>query len=184
MEFPKSDLWNYSTQLWTLPGIESICLELQSSHAADVNLLLYCCWAGEQQRKLTDINIRSLLKAADSWQTIIKPLRESRKLMQQNLIAMPPDLVDQTLHNIVEMELNAEHMEQLALDKALALEALTACEESVIECSLINLKTYMQTLEQASGNADSTPAISQLLSSIHQDEEAVQMALMTAMASG
>ncbi len=183
MEFPKSDLWNYSTQLWTLPGVEKVCLELQSSFEADANLLLYCCWSGEQQRRLTEENIQSLLSAANSWQTVIKPLRESRKLMQKDLIAMPPELVDQTLHNICEMELNAEHMEQLALEKALMQDALPPCNESVIECSLHNLKSYMQSLHPEADQTEITGALSQLLSSIHQDEEAVQMALMTTMAS-
>ncbi len=184
MEFPKSDLWNYSTQLWTLPGVESTCLELQANCSADVNLLLYCCWTGDQQRRLTDENIQSLLNAANSWQTVIKPLRESRKLMQKNLIAMPAELVDQTLQNICEMELNAEHMEQLSLEKALTLNALKPCEDTAIECSLFNLKMYAQSLDQDGNQADITSSISQLLSSIHQDEEAVQMALMTSMASG
>lgn len=175
MEFPNSDFWNYSSQLWTLPGVEKVCLELQNEHQADVNILLYCCWLGDQKRSINSDHIPVLLDALESWLTIIKPLRESRKLMQQSLIAMPPSMVDQTLNNISEMELNAEHMAQLALEKALTISQLKESEApSELACSLANLLVYCNTLE----TTDLKPQLSELLNGIYQDEEAMQAAMM------
>jgi len=184
MDYPNSEFWNYSTQVWTLPGIEPTCLELQNEHLANVNLLLYCCWVGDKSLCINDDDLQVLLDTTQPWQTIIKPLRNSRKMMQQNLIAMPASMIKQTISNISEMELNAEHMEQMALEKALNLEQIAPCTEpSNIECSLLNLSTYLQSLESISSTEQLMPLIIQLLNAIYQDEEAVQLALMNSAAN-
>lgn len=184
MDFPNSDFWNYSTQIWTLPEVEAICLDLQNNYGANINMLLYCCWVGDKKLSLNDDDLQVLLDTVQPWQTIIKPLRDSRKMMQQHLIAMPANMVDQTVNNITEMELNAEHMSQMALEKALNLKKISPClepssDDAGIECSLSNLKSYIQTLENIPSENELMPQISQLLTSIYQDEESVQMALMS-----
>ncbi|VAW58316.1 hypothetical protein MNBD_GAMMA08-2651 [hydrothermal vent metagenome] len=179
MDFPKSEFWNYSTQIWTLPNVESLCLELQNDHDINVNLMLYCCWVGDKNLNLNDDDLQILLDTIQPWQTMIKPLRDSRKLMQQHLIAMPANMIDQTLENISEMELNAEHMAQLALEKALKPEKISPCKnQSHIECSLSNIKIYVGSLSNIASIDEIMPQISQLLTAIFQDEEAVQMAMM------
>jgi len=180
MDFPNSELWNYSTQIWTLPEVEAICLDLQNNFEANINILLYCCWVGDKRLSLNDDDIQSLLDSIQPWQTIIKPLRDSRKLMQQHLIAMPANMIDQTISNISEMELNAEHMSQLAIEKALKSEDISHCsDQNNIECSLNNIKTYLNSLDSNTSADEIMPQISQLLTAIFQDEEAVQMAMMT-----
>ena len=180
MDFPNSELWNYSTQIWTLPEVERICIDMQNDHDINVNILLYCCWAGEKNLILSDDDMQALLDTVQPWQTIIKPLRDSRKMMQQHLIAMPANMVDQTVANMSEMELNAEHMTQLAMEKVLKLESISpAPDQSNIECSLNNIKAYIDSLEGISSISDVMPQISQLLTAIYQDEEAVQMAMMS-----
>lgn len=180
MDFPTSELWNYSTQIWTLPEVETICLDLQDNYDANVNMLLYCCWIGDKNLSLNDDDLQALLDTVQPWQTIIKPLRDSRKMMKQQLIALPSSLIDQTVSNITEMEVNAEHMTQLALEKVLRPEKISPCiEQSAIECSLNNIKTYINSLDNISSPDEIMPQISQLLTAIFQDEEAVQMAMMS-----
>ena len=184
MDYPNSEFWNYSTQIWTLPGLEAICLELQNKHDTNVNILLYCCWLGDKRLCLNDDDLQMLLDTTKPWQTIIQPLRDSRKMMKQSLLAMPSKMIDQTLNNINEMELNAEHMEQLALEKILNLSHVSPCSsQSDVECSLINLVAYLSSLENISSTEDIMPQLSELLIAIYQDEEAVQLALMTSAAT-
>lgn len=184
MDYPNSEFWNYSTQIWTLPGIEKVCLELQNEFETNVNILLYCSWTGDKKLRINDDDLQMLLDTAQPWQTIIKPLRDSRKMMKQSLLAMPPEMVDQTLKNIKEMELNAEHMEQLALEKILNLNSLTPCSsQSSVQCSLTNLVIYLSSIENISSTEDLMPQLSELLNAIYQDEEAVQLALMSSAAS-
>lgn len=180
MDYPNSEFWNYSTQIWTLPGLETTCLELQNKHEVNVNILLYCCWTGDKNLSINDDDLQMLLDTTQPWQTIIKPLRDSRKMMKQSLLAMPSKMVDQTLKNINEMELNAEHMEQLALEKTLNLSSISPCSnQSNIECSLTNLMTYLSSIESISSSDDLMRQLSELLNAIYQDEEAVQLALMS-----
>jgi len=187
MDFPNSELWNYSTQIWTLPDVEKICLTLQTNFDTDTNMLLYCCWVGDKNLNLNDDDLQALLDTIQPWQTIIKPLRESRKLIQQQSIAMPSSLKDQTISNMNDMELNAEHMAQLALEKALKLENIASyaqktegqdTENNGIGCSLVNIKTYLSALDSLTSTEEIMPQISQLLTAIFQDEEAVQLAMM------
>ena len=180
MDFPTSELWNYSTQIWTLPDVEAICLDLQDNYAANANMLLYCCWVGDKSLSLNDDDLQILLDTIQPWHTIIKPLRDSRKMMKQQLIALPANMIDQTVSNISEMELNAEHMAQLALEKALRPDKIAPCDSlSAIECSLNNIKAYINSLDSISSTDEIMPQISQLLTAIFQDEEAVQMAMMS-----
>ena len=180
MDFPKSEFWNYSTQIWTLPQVEAICLDLQNDYDANVNMLLYCCWLGDKNLSFNDDDLQTLLDTIQPWQIMIKPLRDSRKMMKQHIIAMPADMTEQTIANISEMELNAEHMSQLALEKALKLENFSPCANlNNIECSLCNIKTYTNSLDSLASVDDIMPQISQLLVAVFQDEEAVQMAMMS-----
>lgn len=180
MEFPNSNLWTYTTQLWTLPEVESICLELQNIYDADVNILLYCCWIGDKSLSMNEDDMQVLLDTVTPWQTMIKPLRDSRKMMQQQLVAMPSHLVDQTINNMNQMELNAEHMAQIALEKTYSTRKITPQDgTSSIECSYYNINLYLQALESIPSIDEVMPKINQLLIAIYQDEEAIQMALMS-----
>jgi len=179
MEFPDSNLWTHTTQLWTLPEVEAICLELQNMYDADVNILLYCCWIGNKSLDMNEDDMQTLLDTVTPWQTMIKPLRDSRKMMQQQLIAMPSHLVEQTINNMNQMELNAEHMTQLALEKAFSTEKTSPINgPSSVECSFHNINLYLHSLESIPSIDEIMHKISQLLNAIYQDEEAVQMALM------
>ncbi|VAW63064.1 hypothetical protein MNBD_GAMMA11-204 [hydrothermal vent metagenome] len=170
MQFPESAFWHYSTQIWTLPNVESTCLYLQDEFDISANILLYSCWAGDQQLCLNDDDLQILLDTIKPWQNIITPLRDSRKMMRQNLIALPSSMVKQTLENINEMELNAEHMAQLALEKALDLKQLTSCpDRTSADCCYANLNAYLQTLDNVSLDDALSSKINQLLSAVYPD---------------
>jgi len=184
MDFPNSELWNYSTQIWALPEVEANCLALQNDFDANINMLFYCCWVGSKNLCLSDDDLQILIDTIQPWQTIIKPLRESRKMMQQQAIAMPADLKDNTINNMSEMELNAEHMAQIALEKVLKPSDIAACNKSnetqnnSVACSLKNAQAYLNTLDNISSEDEIMLLINPFLSAIFQDEEAVQMAMM------
>lgn len=183
MNFPESLFWNYSCQLFQLPDVADTCLQMQNNFDADVNLLLFCCWAGDNHRSLNETDIDNLIKASEPWQTaIIKPLREARKLMKNQIIAMPANLHTQTISNLSEMELNAEHMAQLDLEKTIDLNTPPAGETvSPIDTSARNLMLYVQKLEKAQAS-DVSGYVTGLLKQVYGDDEMVQMAMMTAMA--
>ena len=182
MNFPESLFWNYSCQLFQLADVAEVCLQMQNNFDADVNLLLFCCWAGENRRPLNKTEIDSLIQASKPWQSAIKPLREARKLMKNQIIAMPANLHTHTINNLSEMELNAEHMAQLDLEKTIEFsEQLANKETSAIDISARNLMLYVEKLDGIQ-NSDATGYISRLLKHVYGDDEMVQMAMMSAMA--
>ena len=178
MNFPDSDLWIFSTQTYALPDVESTCLQLQDQHDADINIIMYCLWIAEKKHTLDQADIQVLIKTTEPWQkSILKPLRDARKMMKQHIFAMPSDMLEQTVKNLGEMELNAEHMSQLALEKAIDFTARdTHDSANPIDCASNNLVNYLQQL-----NNTTDAAVDQhvtLLNAIYQDPEAVQVALM------
>lgn len=185
MIFPDSPLWSYSTQIYQLAEVESSCLHLQNTFEADVNILLYCCWLAEQGIELDSQDIQQLIAASQPWQnSMIKPLREARKMMKQHIIAMPSEMLEKTLNNISNMELNAEHMAQLSLEKAIRLEHKHKNKDrNPVEIAAQNLVIYCQQLESVSADSDILSRLSVLMDAIFQDSEATQSALMLVAAS-
>jgi len=178
MNFPESKLWDFSAQTYSLPDVKDVCLDLQNNFDADINIIMYCLWVAEQSIQLSQEDAITLIQTTLPWQnTILKPLRDARKMMKQHIIAMPPELLDQTVSNLSEMELNTEHMSQMALEKVLDLDG-AAKEASPVECATINTSLYLQQLESISSINDITDRLSKLLNAVYQDDETVQVSLM------
>jgi uncharacterized protein (TIGR02444 family) len=179
MNFPDSELWTFSLQTYAFPEVEKICLKLQNKYDADINIILYCLWAAEKSTRLNQGDINLLIKTTEPWQkSILRPLRDARRMMKQHIIAIPVDLREQTIKNLTEMELNAEHMSQLALEKIINFKRNTnADERSTIENASINLSAYLQQLE-ATSLSNTMKELSDLLNAVFQDPEAVQSTLM------
>ena len=97
--------------------------------------------------------------------------------MKQHIIAMPSELLDQTVSNLSEMELNAEHMSQLALEKIMDLNEVVD-KEPAVACATLNTSIYLQQLESISSINDVTEQLNKLLNAVYQNAEAVQVSLM------
>ena len=182
MNFPESQLWNYSTQTYQVPEVENACLNLQNNYSADVNILLNCCWLGENQIELSGDDLTALMMASSPWQnSILKPLRNARRMMKQHIIAMPLELIDQTIQNMNEMEINAERMEQQSLEKIIDVDTRQKNQDkSVLEIATSNLTLYLTQLESVGSLSDVSNELAALLDAIYQDAEAIQLALMAA----
>ena len=180
MNFPDSELWNFSEQTYALPEVEGICLKLQNEYDADINIILYCLWVAEKSVELSQGDIGLLIQTTEPWQkTILRPLRDARKMMKQHIIAMPSDILDQTVSNLTEMEINAEHMSQLALEKTINFKQPSSTDNrSTIEYAGINLTNYLQQLESTSFIENISTELTTILNAVFQDTEAVQIALM------
>lgn len=180
MNFPDSDFWNYSIQVYQIPEVEQACLKLQNNFQADVNLLLYCCWAGENKVQLTMDNIQQLIITAQPWQNIIQPLRDSRRLLKDEVTALDNNIAIETRNNLMEMELNAEHMAQLAIEKILDLSSLSQDKDQpASHYASSNAALYLLQLSSTPSLNEISESIVQLLDAIYQDPESIQSALMS-----
>ncbi|MFW2374124.1 MAG: TIGR02444 family protein [Gammaproteobacteria bacterium] len=179
MNFPDSDFWNYSIQVYQIPQVEQACLGLQNTFAADVNLLLYCCWAGENKVQLSLDNIQQLITTAQPWQNIIQPLRDSRQLLKNEVTALDNRIAIETSNNLKEMELNAEHMSQLAIEKALDLTSMQQARAPSSHYASNNTALYLLQLDSVASLSEVSELLTQLLDAIYQDPETIQSTLMT-----
>ncbi|HEX2581526.1 MAG TPA: TIGR02444 family protein [Dongiaceae bacterium] len=75
-----TDFWAFSLRFYGQAPIQDLCLRLQNMFGADVNLVLLCCYAGEQGRALDKSGIAALDAQIRNWrERVIVPLRRARK---------------------------------------------------------------------------------------------------------
>ncbi|MDH5765093.1 MAG: TIGR02444 family protein [Gammaproteobacteria bacterium] len=149
MKFPPSKFWNYSINTYQLPTIERVCLKLQQLYDADINILLYCCWVGEKHILLDEKDIEKLIYVGQPWQTnILVHIRNAHHTLNTSNVTLAEDVLEETRKSISEMEINAEHMAQLALEKAINLRNKPRNKHlDSRDCALHNLQHYFQQLK-------------------------------------
>jgi uncharacterized protein (TIGR02444 family) len=110
------DLWSWSLAIYGRPGFSAEAIGLQDDHGLDVNLLLYCLWAGLAAGvELGEPALAAAVAAAGPWQrAVVLPLRAVRRSLKGH--AHPhADLVASLRQGIAGFELEAERGEQLML---------------------------------------------------------------------
>lgn len=119
IEFPTSPFWDFSRATYGRPGVAPASLGLQDRRGLDVNLILFCCWAGSRGRTLEPADLRRLSEATEDWRThVVEPLREVRRWLKGYKGALP-DLAQGLRSGVLARELDAEHVEQLKLTECL-----------------------------------------------------------------
>ena len=75
---PDNPFWLFSLELYGRPEVAKACLALQDRRGLDVNLLLFCCWAGSRGHRLDRPALEGLIEAVESWQReVVAPLRQA-----------------------------------------------------------------------------------------------------------
>lgn len=78
-----TDLWNFALALYSRPGVETACLDLQAA-GGDVCLLLCGAWLAERGVAPTAERVKQLQQMAGPWQTdVVQPLRQLRQQWRQ-----------------------------------------------------------------------------------------------------
>ncbi len=111
--------WDFSLRTYGAEGVPAACLALQDELGADVNLVLYCCWAGGRAAPLDDDAFAQALAFSRQWANgVVQPLRAARRWMKQAGCAsqpMDPMACMALRERIKAVELQAEKLQQLAL---------------------------------------------------------------------
>lgn len=150
-------LWPWSLATYGREGFGAVALELQDRHGLDVNVLLYCLWAGLVHRAwLGDDGVRAALAATRDWQAgVVVPLRAVRRLLKGR--AHPePDHVAALRRRVADAELDAERGEQ-ALLAALPLPARRAADP--LAAAAGNLRAFARAAGLAPGPAADGPLV-------------------------
>jgi uncharacterized protein (TIGR02444 family) len=117
---PGHPFWDFSLQLYSRPDVASACLALQDQYAADVNLLLFCCWQGHIAAPvLYRSDLQRLMTLGAAWHdTVIRPLRLLRRQLKSEVANIPGQHAGWLRRKVQQLEIDAEHIHQLALAQA------------------------------------------------------------------
>lgn len=127
MDWPDNPLWDYALALYGKPGVETACLELQRRHGIDVNLVLFCCWLGQEGIDLNQPLLARANAATQGWQAeVVRPLRALRNRLQAKLIEPDsgsvveswPDIAGGLRRRALALELEGERLSLLGLHQS------------------------------------------------------------------
>ncbi|MHA1600693.1 MAG: TIGR02444 family protein [Alphaproteobacteria bacterium] len=140
--------WDFSVDVYGRDGVATACLALQDRHGIDVNLVLFCLWAGHRGHAVTAAELARLMTVTRSWQQdVIAPLRAVRRYLKTAQPAAGP-LRDR----VKAAELTAEEVEQQMLFGAIPI----AAEKGAPGLAGSNMIAYLKDLGVAVDAVDVT----------------------------
>lgn len=145
--------WDFSLAVYAIEGVAPACLRLQDRHDLDVNLLLYCCWAGQCGVTFDASAMAGILELTAGWTArIVQPLRAVRNVLKGGFETMPEAECESLRSAVARLELEAERIEQNAL--AAALPPATPSQAAGRAIALANLEIYLGDAMDAAARAD------------------------------
>lgn len=128
-----NDFWRFSLKVYGQNGVADECLALQESHGVDVNLLLFCAWAGTRAIVLNVAEIGEASRLVAEWNgLIVRALRSVRR----NLKASHAADMSQFRERVKAMESEAEQIEQAILfayaQRFRSSDANTSCADAIV----------------------------------------------------
>jgi len=106
----ENPLWQYATTLYSQPGVEQCCLQLQDQGVI-IDRLLFACWLGHRGIRLTQPRMQRL---QDDWHSeVVHPLRALRYRVRSRLSRMPE--AERCYRALRQAELAAEQLELMQL---------------------------------------------------------------------
>ncbi|MFQ5959052.1 MAG: TIGR02444 family protein, partial [Alphaproteobacteria bacterium] len=130
---------------------------LQDRHGIDVNMLLFCCWAGASgYGTLDEDDFSRALAVARPWQEeIIAPLRQVRERLKAASPEAPEKTAEAVRQRVAAAEIDAEHVEQLMI--AAMLTRAPGAERSSADDlgdAAVNLDRYLSAVADLGDVAD------------------------------
>jgi uncharacterized protein (TIGR02444 family) len=139
---PAAELWRFSLAVYGRPGVAAACLALQDGPGLDVNLLLFCCWAGLRGHRLAAEELEAAAAVSSPWQRdIVAPLRAIRRRLKQ-APGLDPAECAALYEQAKALELAAEEAEQRLLAAAVPFAARESSDADQAACAAANLRLY------------------------------------------
>jgi uncharacterized protein (TIGR02444 family) len=111
-----SAFWTFSLALYGKPGVAAALIGLQDRLGLDVNMLLFCCWAAIDDRRLTAADLAAVEAVAEPWQAeVVRPLRALRRRLKGGFAGLPVDQVEAYRKRLNELEIEGERIAQDAM---------------------------------------------------------------------
>lgn len=148
-----SGFWRFSLHAWRAPGVQEACLALQDRCGADVNLLLFCAWAGRAGRVLDASSLRSAVDRVGDWQSaVVAPLRLARRGLKHHAAdPVVAGLAAPLRQRLLALELELERVEQSLLAQLESQWAPPSHPVAPSHAITANMATYLASLGRAAG---------------------------------
>ncbi|MBT3550673.1 MAG: TIGR02444 family protein [Rhodospirillaceae bacterium] len=154
MQWPDNAFWDFSLQVYGGNGVPAICLGVQDSHTADINLLLYCAWAGALGHRISAADLALAKEAVGRWHLeIVVALRGLRTMLKTDQMGCASDTAEAIRAEIKSAELNAEHGEQIMLSGVLDKLRQSGGEDRCAAAEF-NMRFYLESLGKGLQKAD------------------------------
>lgn len=112
-------LWQFSTAVYTRPGVEEVCLTLQDQWGVNVNLLLWLLWLEARGVHVDAALLASAEEAIADWdKVLVQALRQLRRQVNDRVHAKDVEKItalDDCYQAIKMAELQAERVTQAML---------------------------------------------------------------------
>lgn len=120
--FEDHPFWDYAIEVYGRDGVSAALIALQDRHKLDVNMLLLSLWASHSGRGiLNDAEMDYALQVSSGWNPeIVCGLRRVRILLRDEISLVPKELSDAVRKHVLALEIDCEHVEQLAMAKGLS----------------------------------------------------------------
>lgn len=139
--------WEFSVSVYGQPGVREECLRLQDGHGVDVNVLLFCAWAGSQLGiELTPGHVNAAQEAAGPWNVqIVQALRGARRALKA-FDAAPRPAMPEFKAALAALELQGERFEQQLLCDWLLREGICTQLRDVdrVSCTESNVLSLLE----------------------------------------
>ena len=141
-DFP---FWQFSLRFYRQPGVAQACLTLQDEAGIDVNLLLFLLWQATQQRTLSAAEVRTIEDRIRPWREMtVIPLRAVRRALKSPPALVEAGTAEAYRSRIKAVELEAERLQQEAMQRLADTGALGSPAPSVTSAARENLAVYRQ----------------------------------------
>ena len=138
-------LGRFALELYRSPGVADACLELQSRHDLDVNIVLFAAFAGAVKREvLTDTDLGLVHDRVDAWhQEVVRPLRAVRQRLRSGPAPAPDEVTTALRRKLAQLEIEAEMIELGQLGTLSGQARPTEDVSSAIECATAAIETVI-----------------------------------------
>lgn len=137
--------WQFSIDVYARDGVADACIALQESCGIDVNILLFCCWAGAVGSPvLSSDQIEAAHAVVADWnRDVVQGLRAVRNRLKAGVSGFDADDVEALRQRVLGIEINAEHKEQLRLAETVEVAEVPgrAAGERLAAC-VANISAY------------------------------------------
>lgn len=170
--FEPHPFWDFSLAVYGTVGVAPACLDLQDRRGIDVNMLLFCLWAGCDRALAFDMEgIRSILETSGDWQrTVVQPMRAVRRRLKLGSRHLGGDITEGLRTQLLATEIACEHGEQLIIAAAADGVSFATREMKPAAAVAANLAAYAASAGIRLDAADATALEAVLAARLEGDE--------------